>query len=132
MNFWDFLGFVFWSYIFISYLMVLFWIIGDLFRNRGMNGWLKAVWLICLLFVPFLTALVYLVVCGRGMSERQSASVQRSLDESESYIRSVAGSSPVDEIAKAKALLDSGAINQGEFDAMKVRVLSGQHHPTAV
>ncbi|WP_104109641.1 MULTISPECIES: SHOCT domain-containing protein [unclassified Arthrobacter] len=132
MNFWEIIGFFFWSYIFISYLMVLFWIIGDLFRNRNMNGWLKAVWILCLLVVPFLTSLVYLIVCGHGMSERQAASVNRSISETEQYIRSVSSSSPVEDIVKAKSLLDAGAINQSEFDALKARSISGQHHPTAV
>lgn len=132
MNFWEIIGFFFWSYIFISYLMVLFWIIGDLFRNRNMNGWLKAVWILCLLVVPFLTSLVYLIVCGHGMSERQAASVNRSISETEQYIRSVSSSSPVEDIVKAKSLLDAGAINQSEFDALKARSISGQHQPTAV
>lgn len=132
MNFWDFVGFFFWSYIFISYLMVLFWIMGDMFRDRNLNGWMKAVWIICLLFLPILTALVYLIARGRGMGERQSASVDRSISETESYIRSVTSSSPADEISKAKALLDSGSISQGEFDGLKARVLRGPQQPMAV
>lgn len=131
MNIWNFLGFLFWSYIFISYLMLLFWILGDIFRDQALNGWLKAVWILCLVAFPFLTALVYLIARGQGMSQRQSASVQQSLSETESYIRSVASSSPADEIAKAKSLLDAGAISPAEFEGLKARTLSGTQHPTA-
>lgn len=132
MNFWDFLGFLFWSYIFISYLMFLFWILGDIFRDNTLNGWMKAVWIVCLIIFPFLTALIYLIARGQGMSQRQTAQVQRSLSETESYIRSVASSSPADEIAKAKSLLDAGAISPAEFDGLKARTLSGLPHQTAV
>ena len=123
MNFWDFILFVFWSYVFFSYLMVLFGIIGDIFRDTSLNGWIKAVWVIFLVFVPFVTALVYLIARGRGMSERQHAAVQQARSQTDQYIRSVASSSPVEEIAKAKTLLDSGTISQAEFDGLKSRAL---------
>lgn len=130
MNFWDFVAFFFWSYVFISYLMILFSIAGDILRDHELNGWLKAVWIIFLIFVPFLTALIYLIARGRGMSERHLASVQQARSQTDSYIRSVASSSPADEITKAKALLDSGAISQTEFDGLKARAISGVQHPT--
>lgn len=133
MNFWDIIAFFFWSYIFISYLMVLFWIIGDIFRDQTLNGWIKAVWVVCLVFLPILTALVYLVVRGKGMGERQAASVEHSISETEAYIRSVASSSPADEITKAKALLDAGTISETEFEALKAHVLPpAQRRPMAV
>ena len=124
MQFWDFIVFVFWSYVFFSYLMVLFGIIGDIFRDSTLNGGLKAVWVIFLVFVPFLTALVYLIARGRGMSERQQAAVRQARSQTDQYIRSVAASSPAEEISKAKALLDSGAISAAEFDGLKSRVLA--------
>ena len=123
-NFWDFIVFIFWCYVFFAYLMVLFSIIADIFRDHTMNGWLKAIWVIFLVFVPFLTALVYLIARGRGMAERQLASAQQARSETDQYIRSVATSSPVDEIAKAKTLLDTGTISQAEFDGLKARALS--------
>lgn len=133
MNFWDIIAFFFWSYIFISYLMVLFWVIGDMFRDKTLNGWMKAVWIVCLLFLPILTTLVYLVVRGQGMGERHAASVEHSISETESYIRSVAASSPADEITKAKSLLDAGTISQSEFEALKAHVLpSAQRRPMTV
>ena len=123
MNFWDFIVWVFWWYIIIAYLMVLFRIIADIFRDRALNGWLKAVWMIFLVFVPFITALVYLIARGKGMSERAMADMRAARSETDQYIRSVAASTPAEEIAKAKTLLDSGAISQSEFNILKTRVL---------
>ncbi|TJY69017.1 SHOCT domain-containing protein [Arthrobacter sp. CAU 1506] len=122
-SFWDTIWWFFWAFAFIAYLFVLFGIITDLFRDRSLNGWLKAVWLIFLLFLPFLTSLIYLIARGRGMAERSHAASQAMRMDTESYIRGVAGSSPSAEIAKAKELLDSGAINQQEFEHVKARAL---------
>jgi ABC-type multidrug transport system fused ATPase/permease subunit len=134
-NFWNIIWLFFWSFAFIAYLFALFSIIGDLFRDHKLNGWWKALWILFLIFVPFLTALIYLIARGPGMAERaqkQARDVQQATD---SYIRHVADSSPADEIAKAKVLLDNGTINQAEFDHLKARALaqtsgsaaSGQH-----
>lgn len=125
MNFWDIIGLFFWSYIFISYLFVLLSIISDIFRDTSLNGGLKAVWIIFLVFVPFLTALVYLIARGRTMNERQRAAAERARSEADSYIRSVATpTSPADEIAKARALFEAGSITQTEFDSLKSRALA--------
>ena len=126
MSFWDFLWFFFWTYIFISFIIILFQMFADLFRDRSLNGWAKALWIIFLVFVPFLGALIYLVVRGRGMAERQAARMMVAQSESDAYIRTVAassGTSATDDIAKAKALLDSGAISQAEYDALKARAI---------
>jgi len=69
-SFWDIIWWFFWVFAFIAYLMALFAIIGDLFRDHKLNGWAKAVWIIFLIFVPFLTALIYLIARGSGMAER--------------------------------------------------------------
>lgn len=126
-EFWSALGNTLWYmltiFIFVSYLMALFSIIGDLFRDRELSGGMKAVWLGCLIFFPFITALIYLIVRGNGMTERANAQTQQAKEAADSYIRSVAGSSPADEIAKAKAMLDSGAISPEEYAALKARVL---------
>lgn len=125
MNFWDIVGFFFWSYVFISYLFVLFSIVGDIFRDSALNGWLKAVWIFFLIVVPFLTALVYLIARGRTMNERQQASAQKARSQADSYIRSVAAAgSPADEIAKAKSLLDAGSISRPEYETLKGRALA--------
>jgi hypothetical protein len=126
MNFWDFLWLFFWTYIFISFIIILFQMFADLFRDRTLNGWAKALWIIFLVFVPFLGALIYLVVRGHGMAERQAARMMAAQSDTDAYIRTVASSSavsPTDDIAKAKGLLDAGAITQAEFDRLKARAL---------
>lgn len=125
MNFWDFFWLLVWSFFFVMYLMVLFQIIADLFRDPDLGGGMKALWLIGLFFLPFLVALIYLIVRGKGMAERQSATVHRARAEADDYIRTVAGSSSsAQEITSAKALLDDGAITQAEFDRLKAKVLA--------
>ncbi|WP_435738481.1 SHOCT domain-containing protein [Cellulosimicrobium sp. PMB13] len=124
MDFWDFFWLLVWSFFFIAYLIVLFQIVADLFRDRDLSGWWKAVWIIFLIFLPVLTSLVYLIARGRGMAERQIAAVSQAKQDTDQYIRQVAGSSPTDEIANAKALLDSGAITPEEFAHLKAKALA--------
>ena len=123
-NFWSVVWLFFWSFAFVAYLFALFAIISDLFRDHKLNGWWKAVWIIFLIFVPFLTLLVYLIARGKGMSERGLAQAKEYKAAQDQYIKSVAGASPSEEIAKAKSLLDSGAITQAEFDHIKTKALS--------
>lgn len=126
MSFWDIIWFIIVSFAFIAYLMVLFNIITDLFRDKSVSGWLKAVWMICLIFLPFLTAIVYLIARGRGMAERQSAAWGSARAAQDEYIKSVAGSSasPTDQIAQAQQLLTAGTITQAEFDTLKAKALA--------
>jgi hypothetical protein len=126
-NFGDVIWWFLWIFAFTAYLFALFAIIGDLFRDRELNGWWKAIWIIFLLFVPFLTALIYLIARGRGMAERSQREATQVQSATDDYIRTVAGASPADEIAKAKGLLDSGTITQGEYDLLKAKALA---HPT--
>ncbi len=126
-GFWDFIVWMFWIFVFVAYLMVIFSIIGDLFRDDKLNGWWKAVWIIFLIFVPFITALVYLIARGSGMQKRSIAQAQELRAAQDAYIRQTAGSggaSAADDIAKAKSLLDSGAITQAEYDALKSKALA--------
>jgi hypothetical protein len=124
-NFWSFVWIFFWSFAFIAYLFALFAIIGDLFRDHQLNGWLKAVWILFLIFVPFLTALVYLIARGDGMAKRSVKQASEAQAATEAYIRQTAGaSSPSDEIAKAKALLDAGTITPQEYEAIKAKALT--------
>jgi len=125
MQFWDFFWLMVFWFVFISYLMVLFQIISDLFRDRELSGLLKAVWIIALLFFPFLTALIYLIARGKGMGERHLAAAQASKQAADQYIQSVAGkSNPADQIGSAKQLLDAGTISQQEFDQLKSKALA--------
>jgi type VI protein secretion system component VasK len=125
MSFWDVVWFIFISFIFIAYLMILFSIITDLFRDQETSGWVKAVWFIALLFLPFLTALIYVIARGKGMAERSAASHQAARREQEAYIKEVAGkTSPTDQIAQAQAMLDAGTITKPEFDVLKAKALA--------
>jgi hypothetical protein len=123
-QFWSVIWWFFWGFAFVAYLFALFAVITDIFRDRDFNGWLKAVWIVFLVFVPFLTVLVYLIARGRSMAERQAKSAQQAEAATSEYIRSVAAASPTQEIAKAKELLDAGTLTQGEFEAVKAKVLS--------
>jgi hypothetical protein len=126
MDLWNLILWFFWVFVFVAYLMVLFSILGDLFRDHTLSGWWKAVWIIFLVFVPFLTALIYLIARGQGMTKRSIAQAQELREQQDAYIRATAGgSSATDDIAKAKSLLGSGAISQAEFDALKAKALAG-------
>lgn len=122
-SFWDLIWWFLWAFIFVAYLFALFAIIADLFRDEELSGIGKAVWLIFLLFVPLLTALVYLIVRGDGMTKRGVQQAREQQAATDEYIRSVATSSPSEEIAKAKALLDAGTITADEYAALKTKAL---------
>lgn len=125
MGYWDFFWLMIWAFFFIAYLVVLFQVITDIFADKSLNGWAKAVWVVALVVIPWLTALVYLIVRGKGMTERQSAAAAAQKRAADDYIRSVAsGPSAAEQIAQAKTLLDSGALSQTEFDQLKAKALS--------
>ena len=113
-----------WFFLFFVYLVILFQIIGDLFRDHALSGWWKAVWIIGLVFMPYLVALIYLIARGRGMAERQRGAYVQAKADTDTYIRTVAGKSPADQIVAAKALLDSGAIDADEFATLKAKALA--------
>jgi hypothetical protein len=120
---------VFWTMIiffcWVAWIWVLIVIISDLFRRHDTSGWIKALWVIFLILLPFLGVLIYLIANGSGMSQRQSDQVRASQQQFDSYVQSVAGSGGgASELAKAKELLDSGAINQEEYDKLKAKVLA--------
>jgi hypothetical protein len=126
-GFWNLVLWFFWIFAFVAYLFVLITIFSDLFRDHKLSGWWKALWVIFLIFVPFLTALIYLIARGAGMQERGLAEAKRQQEATNAYIQSVAGSSassPADEIAKAAELLKAGTITQAEYDALKARALA--------
>lgn len=127
MSFWENFWNIFWwflcVYAFIAFLYALFVIIGDIFRDHELNGWLKAIWIVFLAFVPFLSVLVYLIARGKGMVERAGERARKDQEASDAYIRQVATASPTEEIAKAKALLDSGTISPDEFEKIKSSAL---------
>ncbi|MGC5166194.1 hypothetical protein [Luteimicrobium sp. DT211] len=123
-SFMDWFWLMVWWFAFVMYLIVLFQIIGDLFRDRGLSGWWKALWLFLLIVVPFISALVYLIVRGKGMAERHAQRLTDAQASTDAYIRDVAGTQPTKQIADAKALLDSGAIDEQEYATLKARALA--------
>ncbi|MEY9776151.1 MULTISPECIES: SHOCT domain-containing protein [unclassified Arthrobacter] len=125
-SFWDVLLWSFWFFIWIAALMVWFRCLMDLFSDHELSGWAKAGWVILLIFVPWLGALIYLIARGRSMADRQMKIVAQQQAAQQEYIKQAAGStaSPAAQIADARALLDSGAINQTEFDSLKAKALA--------
>ena len=116
--------FVFFAWILFFWL--LFTVFGDLFSRHDVSGWAKAGWTLLVIILPFLGIFIYLIAEGRGMGERAVARAQSQQAQADDYIRAVAtSSSPTEEIAKGKQLLDSGAITQGEFDRLKANALAG-------
>jgi hypothetical protein len=118
---------VLWSMIIFFTWVVWIWImiviLTDVFRRRDISGWIKALWVIFLIILPFLGALVYLIVNHDGMAERSAKQAEGQKAQFDDYVRTVAGG-PAAEIEKAKGLLDSGAITQAEFDAIKSKALA--------
>jgi hypothetical protein len=122
---WDFLWHFLVIFAWIAYLLVLFQILTDLFwRDHTTSGFAKAIWVIALFVFPWFAALVYLVARGKGMAERARAAAQAAKQQTDDYIKQAAGRSPAQEIADAKSLLEAGAINQAEFDALKAKALT--------
>ena len=125
MGFWDFFWLLIWSYFLFAYLMLLFQVFRDLFRDRQLGGFAKGLWALGMIVAPFLGVLIYLFTRGHGMAERQAGVARQARAESDEYIQSVAGtSSSAEEIVSAKGLLDDGTITQTEFDRLKVKALA--------
>jgi hypothetical protein len=117
----------FWFFIWIAALTIWFRCLFDMFSDHSLSGWAKAGWAIFMIFIPWVGALVYLIARGRSMSDRQAAAIQQQQAAQEQYIKQVAGSSddPVTRISDAKALMDSGAITEAEFNTLKAKALAG-------
>ncbi|WP_395726941.1 SHOCT domain-containing protein [Nakamurella sp.] len=115
-------------FLFFAWIMCLFWIFGDIFRSRDLGGGAKTFWVIFVILIPWLGILVYLIARGKGMHERQLEQMKEVQKAQAEYIKSVAGPSAganaADQIASAKSLLDSGAINKAEFDKLKAKALA--------
>ena len=122
-NFWDLILLMISTFVFVAYLLIMFQIVVDLFRDHELGGGSKVLWIIGLIFVPMVTAIIYIIARGKGMATRQQASMQKAKSETETYIKTVAGKSPAADIAEAKALLDAGTISADEFARLKAKAL---------
>jgi predicted PurR-regulated permease PerM len=123
----EFLTFL-WSLIVIFFMVVyffiLFGVIVDVFRRHDIGGGKKALWLVFILIFPLLGLLSYVIINGHGIAQRQAKDVQQSQAQFDDYVKSVAGGGGADQIAKAKDLLDTGAITQAEYDQLKAKALA--------
>jgi hypothetical protein len=124
-SFWEFL----WSLVVIYFLffalLIIFWVVLDIFRSRDIGGWAKAFWLILLVVFPLIGVLAYLIARGHGMAERHAERQEAAKQDFDTYVRDAAGSGgSADQIARAKDLLDAGTITQDEFDALKAKALA--------
>lgn len=120
---WDLLWYTLTVFFFVAYLLVLFQIIGDLFRDRSMSGLVRVLWIIFLVVLPYVTAFLYILTRGRGIAERQAAAHDSARAATDQYIKDVTGTSPAAQIAEAKALLDAGTISTAEYDTLKAKAL---------
>jgi Short C-terminal domain/Phospholipase_D-nuclease N-terminal len=121
----DVLWTMFLFFLFIIWIWILITVFADIFRRRDVGGGAKALWIIFVILLPYLGVLVYLIANHDGMAERNIQKAQAQQEQMDAYVKSVAGSSgAAAEIEKAKGLLDSGAISQAEYDAIKSKALA--------
>ena len=112
-------------FLWVAWIWILISILMDVFRRRDISGWGKALWTIFVVALPFLGVLVYLIAEGKEMGERRIQEAQAAQSQFDDYVRTTAGSGgAAAEIERAKGLLDSGAITQTEFDAIKAKALA--------
>jgi hypothetical protein len=119
---------VFWTilifFAFVIWIWMLFVVIGDIFRRQDIGGWGKAAWIILVCVLPYFGVFIYLIAEHKGLTERTAQSQKQAEDQFADYVKGVANSSPADQIAQAKTLLDQGTIDQAEFDKIKQKALA--------
>jgi hypothetical protein len=118
--FWDVLLFFAW----LIWFWLLITVFADLFRRHDTSGWAKAAWVVFVILLPYVGVLVYLIAEHQGIAERNLQRAQAAQHQFDSYVQSVAAPAPADQIAKAKSLLEEGAITQDEFDRIKAKALA--------
>jgi hypothetical protein len=124
-TFWQVIWTMFIFFAWILWIWLLIVVFSDLFRRHDTSGWAKAAWMIFIIFVPLFGVLIYLIAEGKQMGERRMKDVQAAQANFDAQVKAAAGSGdPTEQIAKAKQLLDSGAITQAEFEAIKQKALA--------
>jgi hypothetical protein len=115
-----------WLFLWISWIFLLFRVIGDIFRSRDTGGWVKALWLIFVIVLPFLGVLVYVIARGDAMGQRDIEAARAQEQAFQAYVRETAGAGggPADELAKLADLRDRGVISAAEFEQQKVKILA--------
>ncbi len=107
----------------VIWIWILIVILTDLFRDHELSGWWKAVWVLFLVFLPFLTALIYLIARGHGMRDRAIKEQTEAKKQLDDYVRQTAGGSQADELAKLAELKANGTISEEEFNSMKAKLV---------
>ena len=120
---------VFWTmlifFAFVIWIWILITVLIDIFRRRDASGWVKVLWIVFIILLPYLGVFVYLIAEHKGMSERAVKQQKSAEEQVEGYVKSVAGKAdPTEQIANAKKLLDNGTITQTEFDQIKQKALA--------
>jgi Phospholipase_D-nuclease N-terminal len=123
MNIWEFTWFAIGVCIYVSYIVVLIYIVGDIFADSGRAGWAKALWIAVLIFLPVFGGLAYLIAHGRAMSLRRAARNDVAREEFARYVQTAAGTNVAQQISEAKTLQDDGVLSAEEFAALKERLL---------
>jgi hypothetical protein len=124
-TFWQVIWTMFIFFAWILWIWLLIVVFSDLFRRHDTSGWAKAAWMIFIIFVPLFGVLIYLIAEGKQMGERRMKDVQAAQANFDAQVKAAAGSGdPTEQISKAKQLLDSGAITQAEFEAIKQKALA--------
>jgi Phospholipase_D-nuclease N-terminal/Short C-terminal domain len=111
-------------FFFVIWIWILITILTDLFRDHETSGWAKAAWVLFLVFIPFLTALIYLIARGSGMRERTIKAQAEAKQHFDSYVREQAHTTPADELHKLNELKEKGALSSDEFEKAKAKLLS--------
>ena len=111
-------------FFFVIWIWILITILTDLFRDHALSGWAKAAWVLFLVFIPFITALIYLIARGGGMRERAIKAQAEAKEHMDTYIREQAHVSPADELHKLQELKEKGALSGEEFDKAKAKLLA--------
>jgi Phospholipase_D-nuclease N-terminal/Short C-terminal domain len=120
---------VFWTmlifFAFVIWIWILITVLIDIFRRRDASGWVKVLWIVFIILLPYLGVFVYLIAEHKGMTERAVKQQKTAEQQVEGYVKSVAGKTdPTEQIANAKKLLDNGTISQAEFDQIKQQALA--------
>ncbi len=111
-------------FLFVIWIWILIAIISDLFRDHSLSGVVKAVWVFFLVFVPFLSALIYLIVRGDGMRDRTIKAQAEAKKHFDEYVQTQAQATPADELHKLQDLREKGAITDEEFATAKAKLLA--------
>jgi len=123
-SFWEAIWLIFVTFLFITVLMMLFSVIVDLFRDDSLSGLAKAAWVVFLIILPLIGLLIYVIVRGKGMSERSAKEQAEAKQSFDAYVRDVAGGGAASELEKASTLHAAGKLSDEEFEQLKAKILA--------